>query len=139
MTVDWAARLGRKHGAREEASAQAAHAVRASAAQAEAAARARWTPMVGAVKRLVASYNAGAGRELLTVVEDLTVPDRPSVAIASSGGNAASLVASLEDTLICVSVRSAQGASRASMHHMHPHHSDEQAAAYLLQDWMERL
>ncbi|HXD21675.1 MAG TPA: hypothetical protein VN654_31935 [Vicinamibacterales bacterium] len=95
----------------------------------------RWTAIVAGIRRLVDAYNAGARRAILSVAEE---SDEPTVTIAA-GGEGPSLTAALEDTLICVHAREAGGVARVSEVRLRPDRGDDATAAYVLQNWMQRL
>jgi hypothetical protein len=135
---DWAGDLGRKFRAREESlahTAQAAH----KRAEHVLTAQARWVPIVEAIKRLVAAYNAGASHEVVRVVEELSTPDGPMIRIGCGGEGEPFLAATLEGTLVCVCMRDGQGVLGRSECRLHPDRSDDRTAAYLVQNWLTRL
>jgi hypothetical protein len=101
-----------------------------SAASAE-----RWRAIVAGIRRLVDAYNTGAGRTVLSVEEET---EKPTVTIAA-GAEAPSLTAALEDTVICVQVRAVDSVSCSSDVRLRPDRSDDATAAYILQNWMQRL
>jgi hypothetical protein len=91
--------------------------------------------IVAGIRRLVDAYNTGAGRTVLSVEEET---DEPTVTIAA-GAEAPSLTAALEDTVICVQVRAVDGVSCSSEVRLRPDRNDDATAAYILQNWMQRL
>ena len=96
----------------------------------------RWMAIVAGIRRLVDAYNAGAGRTVLSVEEET---DEPTVTVAA-GAEAPSLTAALEDTVTCVlQVRTVDGVSCSSEVRLRSDRSDDATAAYLLQNWMQRL
>jgi hypothetical protein len=136
---DWAGRLGRKHASREHAAAAAAQAARDSAAEMVGRCRERWARIVAAITNLAGAYNAGFDRHILYVTEDRAVPDRPSITIQAGGDGGPSLLAALEGTSISVRTSGEQGPSRETEHALHFGRSDDETAAYVVRDWMERL
>lgn len=131
--------LGRKHGARERAAVHAATAASGRAAEATRRSLERWTPIVAAMTALVTAYNVGFDRDVLSIVEDRSEPDRPVVTIHTDAEGAPSLVAALEGTLIAVRGRDSGGLSCHAECSLLPERTDAQTAAYVLQHWLERL
>jgi hypothetical protein len=133
--TQWAHGLGKARSARDKQVAQTTrfqeeHTVRTTAVSAE-----RWRGVVAGIRRLVDAYNEGAGRAILSVEEE---SDEPTVTIAA-GHDGPSLTAALEDTLVCVRAHDADGASRTSEVRVRPDRGDDATAAYVLQNWMQRL
>jgi hypothetical protein len=139
MTRTWMVSLGRKHGAREREAALAAQADRNAAGEMATLCLERWPRIVAAITCAVGAYNAGFERDVLSVVEDQSVADRPVVRIEAGAEARPSLVAALESAIICVRSRDAQGVSRETEYPLHAGLDDAQTAAYVLQQWMERL
>jgi hypothetical protein len=73
--------------------------------------------------------NAGAGRAVLSVEEE---SDERTVRIAAECEGPA-LTAALEETLVCVRARYADGVSRSSEVRLRPDRGDDATAAYVLQ------
>lgn len=133
--TQWAHRLGEEHQGRDERAAQTTTSQDEDAARTSAVSAERWPGIVAGIRRLVDAYNAGAGHALLNVEEE---SDEPTVTIAA-GGEGPSLTAALEDTLVCVRARDADGASHSSEVRLRPDRGDDATAAYVLQNWMQRL
>lgn len=133
---NWAERLGQEHHARDESAARLATSKQEDAAQATAVSVERWVTIVAAISRLTDAYNAGANRVVLSVVEQ---SGQPTVTVAAGGEGAPYLTAALEDTLICMRARDAQGISHANQFRLRSDRSDDATAAYLLQNWMQHL
>lgn len=131
----WAAQLGRARHEREESAAQLARSQQADAAHAAAISTDRWLGIVAAMRRHAEAYNAGARRLIL----DVQHTGDSTVTIAAGGEGAPSLTATLEGTLICMMARDALGIPHATEFRLHPDRGDDDTAAYLLQNWMERL
>lgn len=136
---DWALRLGQRQRTREEAAACVARAEHEAADRVLVETRVRWLLVVDAITSLIAAYNSGAGRPVLTLAKDLGPSDGALIAVESNNEEHPFLSARLEGALICVSARDAQGVSYHGEHRMISDRSDEATAAYLLQNWMERL
>ena len=139
MAAEWAAQLGKKRRVRDDAAAQLVSTAQEHAAGGAAVARERWCGIADAVKQLVTAYNAGAGRDVLHVVEDREAPDRPAIRIASSAADGPFLSAGLDGTLICLCTRTGDGLSSEVEHRLRADRDDERTAAYLVQNWLERL
>ena len=135
---EWVVTLGKTHGTRERAAVLAAGAARDEREAVATLSAERWPHIVAAITRLVSAYNVSFERDVLSVVEDRSDANRPVVTIQSAGEGSPSLVAALEGTLICVRSR-AQGLLWNADRPLRADHSDDQAAAYVLQHWMERL
>jgi hypothetical protein len=70
---------------------------------------------------------------------DLDSSEQAVVTVESSNEGHPFLSATLEGALIDVSARDADGISYHREFRMVPNRNDERTAAYLLQNWMERL
>ncbi len=136
---EWAVRLGQRHRAREETAAHTARAEHEAADRTLAETRGRWPLLVRAISCLVAAYNSGVGRSVLVVSHDLDSSEQAVVTVESSNEGHPFLSATLEGALIDVSARDADGISYHREFSMVPNRNDERTAAYLLQNWMERL
>ena len=136
---NWAGDLGRKYKAQEESAALTVHAAHERTERMIATAQARWVRIVEAIKSLVAGYNAGAGHEVLKVVEERPAPDGPVVRIGSGGEEGPFLSATLEGLLICVCTRDGQGVLERTECSLRPDRSDDRTAAYLIQNWLTRI
>ncbi len=139
MAGDWVLALGKKHDARERAAELATRATHEGAVEIANRSLERWTHIVAAMTQIAGAYNSAFDRTVLSVAEDRTVPDRPTVTIQAGGQGTPSLMAGLEGTLICVRSRDAQGLSCETAHALRPDRDDDQTAAYVLQHWMQCL
>jgi hypothetical protein len=132
--TQWAHGLGEERHARDERAAQTTKSQercpRTSAVSAE-----RWPGIVAGIRRLVDAYNAGAGRAVLNVEEE---SGEPTVTIAA-GREGPSVTAALEDTLVRVRASNAGGISHSSEVRPRPDRGDDATAAYVRQNWMQRL
>ena len=131
--------LGRQHGARERATVLMANTASDGAAEMATLSLARWTHIVAAMSHIVTAYNVGFDRDVLSLVEDRSDPNRPVVTIQAGGESAPSLSAVLEGTLICVRSRDAQGVACEADRRLVSDRDDDQTATYILQDWMQHL
>jgi hypothetical protein len=97
----------------------------------------RWRGIIAAIRTTVAAYNDGIGRERLVVTET----DRPhfSATVASHGGTISSLVVTLDEMEIRVECRATASDRGGSTRWVAMTRSDDETAAYVLQDWIERL
>ena len=134
--TQWAHGLGEQRHARDAAVARTATSHQEDAARTSAASMVRWPAIVASIRRLVDAYNTGAQRAILSVVEQ---SGQSTVTVAAGAGGTPSLTAALEDTLICVQARDALGVSHDVEVRLRPDRSDDATAAYVLQDWMQRL
>ena len=134
--IGWAQRLGHARRGRDESAAQLARSQQADAAHAAALSATRWARIVAAIRRQTEAYNTGAGRVVLTIIEQ---SGEPTVTVAAGGEGTAHLTATLEGTLICMQARDTLGVRHATEFRLHPDRGDDATAAYLLRNWIERL
>jgi len=99
----------------------------------------RWPAIVAAMRSLVASYNDGAGLEAVTLVEDTVNRENASVTVASLTNGRRALVIALDGSDVNVRTRSGPNDSLSGTQWVSLDRTDENAAAYLLRDWLERL
>ena len=101
----------------------------------------RWPGILASIRSLVVAYNDGAGRQLLTAA-NRSDGDDPAVTVASLGSTCGSVTVAVDGSDLCVRI---DGTSRstAGLHggvrRIDCSRSDPATAAYLLQDWMDRL
>jgi hypothetical protein len=133
---DWARRFGEAHGQRDRAAARDAQARSDVEHQREAACLERWPSVVAAIRSRVTTYNEGAGVEAITLVEDAVAH---GVTLESAGNGRGAITLALDGT--DVAVRSRGGADRpwSNPTWVSLSRTDDDAAEYLLRDWMERL
>ncbi len=131
--------LGKEHGERVRAAELTARTERDVTAETSTQSLERWTRIVAVMTRMVGAYNVALERQLLTVAEDRSDPDRPSFTIQTGADASPSLSASLDGPLICVRSRDARGVSYTTEFRLSPDRDDDQTATYVLQQWMERL
>jgi hypothetical protein len=140
MPDDWSRHMGEKHGHRDRAAAIEAQAAVVRERERHTACLERWPAIVAAMDSLVASYNEGAGLEAVTLVEDASNGDRPGVTVESVTNGRHALVIALDGSDVTVRARNGPNnhqLSRAQWISLD--RTDENAAAYLLRDWLERL
>jgi hypothetical protein len=135
-STHWAHRLGEKRHDRDECAVRTATFEAEGAARLNAVSLERWQAIVDGIRRLADAYNAGAKRVCLTVLEQ---SGQPAVTVAAAGEGTQYLTAVLEDTLICIRGCDSEGVAHATEIRLRPERSDDATAAYVLQDWMQRL
>jgi len=131
-----AERLGHARHGRDESAAQLARSQQADAAHATALSTERWVTIVAAIRRQAEAYNAGARRVVLNVVEQ---SEESTVTVVAGDEGTPFLTATLEGTFICMKSRDALGIPYATEFKLRSDRDDDATAAYLLQNWMERL
>jgi hypothetical protein len=97
----------------------------------------RWSGIVAAIHRTVAAYNDGIGRERLVVTE--IARPHASAIIDATGGILPALVVTLDEGEIRVDCRAAAPDHGRIRRWVALTRSDSDTAAYVLQEWMERL
>ena len=132
----WVHALGEERHVRDEGAARTAKSRQEDETRMITSSAQRWASIVAGMRRLTDAYNTGARRTVLSVAEESL---QPTVTVAAGGEGAPSLTASLEGTLICIHACDSDGVPHASQIRLHPDRSDDATAAYLLQNWMQRL
>jgi hypothetical protein len=133
---DWSRQMGEKHGDRDRAAALGAQARIDVEQQRQAGCRERWPALVAAMKTVVASYNDGARLEAVTLVEDAV---NPGVTVEAIANGHHALVIALDGSDVTVRTRSGPNDPLSGTRWVNLNRTDENAAAYLLRDWLERL
>ena len=130
---DWSRQMGEKDGRRDRAASLQAQTLVDLEHDRHAACLERWPTIVAAMKTLIADYNDGTGLNTLTLVEDSL---NSGVTLESSRTGHSSLVIALDGADVSVHTRNghAGGTRWVSLNR-----TDENAAEYLLRDWMEQL
>lgn len=97
----------------------------------------RWPAIVAALRTHVAAYNTGIGHERLVVTET----DRPNrtATIASTGGVIPALLVTLDDAELRVECPHTAPRDCPTTRWVAMTRTDNDTAAYVLQDWMGRL
>ena len=105
----------------------------------ESAARRRWLGIVAAIRTFTGRYNQGAGREVLTVIDDSDGESRLlGVTVTAPGQQTLRMV--VTGTELCVRpTPSPVGAADDGQRWMTFAATDEAIAAYALQDWLAHL
>ena len=101
----------------------------------------RWPGILAAIRALLTAYNDGAVEELLTATEQ-SAGDDPAVVVTSRGSADGEITISVDGDALLVRTNPGSDAA-ASLHvvarRIDCSRSDTDTAAYLLQDWMDRL
>ena len=139
MLDDWYRQIGEKHAHRDRAAARKAQAATDAERELHASCAERWPAIVASMTALITSYNDGAGLEAVTVVEDTSSRDNPSVTVESATNGRRALVITLEGSDVAVRTRSGPNDPLSGTQWVSLNRTDENAAAYLLRDWLERL
>jgi hypothetical protein len=134
--VHWALTLGEERQVRDEGAARTAKSQEDDETRTMAASAERWVAIVAGIRQLADAYNTGAGRVVLSVVEQ---SGQQTVTVAAGCEGTSSLTAVLEGKLICIQARDAGGVPHASEIRLRPDRDDDATAAYVLQNWMQRL
>jgi hypothetical protein len=96
----------------------------------------RWPGIVAALRTHIAAYNTGIGHERLV----LTETERPNrvATIESTGAGIPALVVALDDAELRVDCPDTAPRDRRITRWVPMMRTDNDTAAYVLQDWMER-
>ena len=129
--------LGARHRVRDEAAAAVAREQFARDTSLRTASLARWPGIVAALQTLAAAYNAGVGRALVVVAETDDRRQR-ALTIEAQGQTKVRLMVTLDDGELRVESVETGAAGRAPRW-VDLGRSDNGTAAYVLQEWMERL
>ena len=133
---NWSRHIGETHRRRDRTAGLRAQAVVDREHEQNAACLQRWPALVVAMKALVASYNERSGREAVTLVEDTA---HPGVTLESATNGRRALVLAVDGSDISVRTRHGRDQPLSGTQWVSLNRTDEDAAAYLLRDWMERL
>ena len=132
---DWSRRVGETHGRRARATTLAEQKAVDREHQRDAECLQRWPAIVAAMRTVVAGYNHGVGLEAVTFVEDKM---NRGVTLETVANGRRALVIALDGSDVSVRTHNRQGDS-TGRYWVSLNRTDENAAAYLLNDWMERL
>jgi len=134
--VHWALALGEDRQVRDDGAARTAKFKEEDETRMIAASAERWGAIVARMKQFADAYNTGAGRVVLSVVEQ---SGQQTVTVAADGEGTSFVTAALEGQLICIHARDTGGVPHASEFRLRPDRDDDATAAYILQNWMQRL
>jgi hypothetical protein len=134
--TDWSRRLGEKQGSLDRAASLKTQTLVAHENERHDACLHRWPAIVGAMRTLVANYNAGAGLAVLTLVEE---SETSSVTLESARTGRGALVMALDGADVCVRTRLNAGDAMNGVRWVSLDRTDEEAAEYLLRNWIEQL
>ena len=133
---DWSRRLGEEHERRNAAAAVQAQSKVDLERDRQAACLQRWPTIVAAMRTLIAGYNEATGLSTLTLVED---PVNLAVALASSRNGHSSLVIALDGEDVSVHTLNGRAGQANGPRWVSLNRTDEEAAEYLVRNWMEQL
>ena len=133
---NWSRRTGEKHGERDRAASLQAQTLNDLERERHTACLQRWPAIVTAMRTLVESYNEGAGPGTLTLAEDSA---NHGVTLESTNNGRSALVMALDGSDISVRTRNGHADPVNGTRWVSLNRTDEDAAAYLLRNWMEQL
>mgnify|MGYP001066388714 CR=1 FL=1 len=134
---DWPRQIGEKHQRRDQAASRRAQAIVDEEHERTAACRLRWPMILTAIRALTDEYNTGFGRDAVVVVEGSDL-EHPSVTLESAVSERSTLGITVDGSELFVRTNTAVD-SRETTRWVALNRTDEDIAAYLVQDWMERL
>jgi len=134
---DWPRQIGEKHQQRHRAASQRAQAIVDEEHERTAVCRLRWPMILTATKALTDEYNTGFGLDAVVVVEGSDL-EHPSVTLDSVVSEHSTLEITVDGSEVFVRTTGAVDSSD-STRWVALNRTDEDIAAYLVQDWMERL
>ena len=135
-THHWSRRIGESHGRRDRAASLQAQMLVDLEHERHTACLQRWPAIVAAMRTLVASYNEGAGPGTLTLAEDSA---KHGVTLECTNNGRSALVMTLDGADVSVRTRNGRVDPVNSSYWVSLNRTDEDAAAYLLRNWMEQL
>src|SRR5688572_22388874 len=134
---DWSRQIGEKHRRRDQAASLAAQALVDGEHERRTACRLRWPMILTAIKALTEEYNAGFGQEAVVVVEGSDL-EHPTVTLESVVSEHSTLGITVDGSELLVRTRGAVDSSESTLW-VALNRTDEDTAAYLVQNWMQRL
>jgi hypothetical protein len=134
---DWPRQIGKKHQRRDRAASLQAQAILDAEHERTAACRLRWPMILTAIRALTDEYNTGFGRDAVVVVEGSDL-EHPGVTLESAISEHSTLGITVDGSELFVR-RNAAVDSSESTRWVALNRTNEDIAAYLVQDWMERL
>jgi len=135
-THHWSRRMGENHGERDRTASLQAQTLVDLEHERHTACLQRWPSVVAAMRTLVASYNEGAGPGTLTFAEDSA---KHGVTVASTNNGRSELLLTLDGADVSVRTRNRHDDPVTGTRWVSLNRTDEDAAAYLLRNWMEQL
>jgi hypothetical protein len=134
---DWPRQIGEKHRRRNWAASRGAQAIVDGEHERRIACRLRWPMILVAIRALTEEYNTGFGLDAVVVVEGSDL-EHPRVTLESVVSEHSTLEITVDGSELLVRTRGAVVSSE-SMRWVALTRTDEDTAAYLVQDWMQRL
>ena len=134
--TDWSRPLGEKHGLIDRAASLETQTLVDQENERAAECLQRWPMIDAAMRTLVATYNDGAALAVLTLVEDA---ETPGVTLESARSGRGSLVMTLDGADVCVRTRHSGSDASNGVRWVSLNRTNENAAEYLLKNWMEQF
>jgi hypothetical protein len=134
---DWPRDIGAKHQRRDRVASRRAQVIVDDEHKQTAACRLRWPMIIAAIRALTEEYNRGYGSDAVVVVEG-SGPEHPDITLESVVSKHSTLGITIDGSELLVHTRNAVDSSE-STRWVALNRTDEDIAAYLLQDWMQRL
>jgi hypothetical protein len=134
---DWPRQIGEKHQRRDWAASLGAQAIVDAEHERSATCRLRWPMILAAIRALTEEYNAGFGRDAVVIVEGSDL-EHPSVTLESVVSGHSTLGITVDGPDLLVRTRGGVDSSN-SARWVALNRTDQDIAAYLVQDWMQRL
>jgi hypothetical protein len=134
--TDWSRQLGERRGSLDRAASLETQTLVDQDSARHAECLQRWPTIVTAMKTLIATYNEGARLPVLTLVED---SEKRGVTLESARSGRGSLVMTLDGADVCVRTSHPGTDASNGVRWVSLNRTDEEAAEYLLRNWMEHL
>jgi hypothetical protein len=134
--TDWSRQLGERRGSLDRAASLEMQTLVDQDNERHAECLQRWPTIVAVMRTLVATYNEGAGLSVLTLVED---SEKRGVTLESARSGRGSLVMTLDGADVCVRTPHSGIDASNGVRWVSLNRTDEEAAEYLLRNWMEHL
>lgn len=134
---DWPRQIGEKHQQRDRTASRRSQAIVDEEHERTAACRLRWPMILTAIRALTDEYNTGFGLDAVVVVESSDL-EHPGVTLESAVSGHSTLGITVDGSELFVRTKGAIDSSE-STRWVALNRTDEDIAAYLVQDWMERL
>ena len=134
--TDWSRQLGEKRGSLDRADALKTQTLADQDNERHAECLQRWPTIVAAMRDLIATYNEGARLSVLTLVEH---SETPGVTLESARSGHGVLVMTLDGADVCVRTGDTGADAANGVRWVSLNRTNEEAAEYLLRNWMEHL